>query len=274
MLPLFLTLLLQGPATDVPIPGNGSPRVTIPRIEASVQIDGVLDEAPWQQAARLGGFSQYQPSDGRPAEEQTEVLVWYSPTALHFGIVARDREPAAIRATVADRDNLDSEDSVTIYLDTFNDHRRAFFFTVNPLGIQQDGVLSESGFNAGSLKQDGGALRQAGGATDKNPDYQWDSKGRITEDGYVLTAGHVSGVPGRDRRGARRNREPWNVQSVQHVALCSNERPEPRNLAVVTEHATQHLDREAAVDAASARIMHHARRGDRELRRRRQSLVA
>ena len=33
-----------------------------------------------RQAARLGGFSQYQPVDGRPAEEQTEVLVWYSPT--------------------------------------------------------------------------------------------------------------------------------------------------------------------------------------------------
>ena len=166
--------------------GHGAPTVTIPRIEAVVQVDGRLDEAVWARAAKLIGFSQYQPVDGRPAEEQTEVLVWYSPTALHVGIIAYDREPSSIRATVADRDNLDSEDTVTIYLDTFNDHRRAFFFTVNPFGIQQDGVLSEAGFNAGSLKQDGGALRQAGGATDKNPDYQFDSKGRITDDGYVV----------------------------------------------------------------------------------------
>jgi hypothetical protein len=175
-----------GPRAPAVIDGRGAPTVTIPRIEAAVQVDGRLDEAVWSRAARLGGFSQYQPVDGRPAEEQTEVLVWYSPTALHVGIVAHDRDPSSIRATVADRDNLDSEDTVTVYLDTFNDHRRAFFFTVNPYGIQQDGVLSEAGFNAGNLKQDGGALRQAGGATDKNPDYQFDSKGRITEDGYVV----------------------------------------------------------------------------------------
>jgi hypothetical protein len=188
---LLLQLSQPAPAQTVPktstvISGVGSPTVTIPRIEAMVQIDGRLDEPVWSRAARLGGFSQYQPIDGRSAEEQTEVLVWYSPAALHVGIIAYDREPSSIRATLADRDNLDSEDSVTIYLDTFNDHRRAFFFTVNPLGIQQDGVLSEAGFNAGSLKQDGGALRQAGGATDKNPDYQFDSKGRITKDGYVV----------------------------------------------------------------------------------------
>jgi hypothetical protein len=177
-------------SADLPAPtvadGHGAPTVTIPRIDAAVKVDGSLDEAAWSGAARLTGFSQYQPVDGRPAEERTEVLVWYSPTALHVGILAYDRDPSSIRATVADRDNLDSEDTVTIYLDTFNDHRRAFLFTVNPLGIQQDGVLSEAGFNAGNLKQEGGALRQAGGSTDKNPDYQFDSKGRITDEGYVV----------------------------------------------------------------------------------------
>ncbi|HEX6972774.1 MAG TPA: DUF5916 domain-containing protein, partial [Vicinamibacterales bacterium] len=160
-----------------PISGTGSPKVTIPRIEATIDIDGALDEAPWSQAARLGGFSQYQPADGRPAEEQTEVLVWYSPEAIHFGIIAHDRSPSTIRATSADRDNLDREDNVTIYLDTFNDRRRAFFFAVNALGAQQDGVQNEGQFNPGST---------FGGTLDKNPDYRYDSKGRLTDDGYVV----------------------------------------------------------------------------------------
>ena len=193
--------------------GRGAPTVTIPRLEAAVQVDGRLDEEPWAQAARLVGFSQYQPVDGRPAEEQTEVLVWYSPSALHVGVIARDREPAAIRATMADRDNLDSEDSVTLYLDTFNDHRRAFFFTVNPLGIQQDGVLSEAGFNAGNLKQEGGALRQAGGATDKNPDYIWDSKGCITEDGYVVELR----VPFKSLRYSGNGPQRWGLNVLRTV---------------------------------------------------------
>jgi hypothetical protein len=164
---------LAGPAID----GHGAPTVTIPRIDATVEVDGRLDEEPWTRAARLGGFSQYQPVDGRPAEELTEVLVWYSPTAIHFGIIAHDRQPGSVRATVADRDSLDRDDTVTIYLDTFNDRRRAFFFTVNPLGIQQDGVQTEGAFNAGTM---------FGGLSDKNPDYQWDSKGRLTDDGFVV----------------------------------------------------------------------------------------
>jgi hypothetical protein len=182
---LLLALQLQQPpatmsgdsATSRAYEGRGAPTVTIPRIDATVTVDGRLDEPAWSQAARLAGFSQYRPVDGRPAEERTEVLVWYSPTAIHFGVIAYDRDPGSVRATVADRDNLERDDTVTIYLDTFNDRRRAFFFGVNPLGIQQDGVQTEGAFNPGSM---------IGGSLDLNPDYQFDSKGRITEDGYTV----------------------------------------------------------------------------------------
>jgi hypothetical protein len=56
-------------------------RVPPPRVDtaAPMTIDGVLDEDAWQQAAVLTGFSQYSPVDGRPAENATEVLVFYSP---------------------------------------------------------------------------------------------------------------------------------------------------------------------------------------------------
>jgi hypothetical protein len=189
MFTLLLCLQLQQavmPATVVE--GRGGPAVTIPRIEATIKVDGRLDEDVWSKAARLGGFSQYLPADSRPAEERTEVLVWYSPTALHFAIVAHDREPGTVRATVADRDKLTNDDTVTIYLDTFNDRRRAFFFTVNPLGVQQDGVQTEGGFNAGSMGGAGGwgGGTWSGGSIDTSPDYQWDSKGQLTSDGYVV----------------------------------------------------------------------------------------
>ena len=58
-------------------------------------IDGRLDEPVWARATRLTGFWQYQPVDGRPAEEETEVLIWYAPDAIHFGIIAHDRSPAS-----------------------------------------------------------------------------------------------------------------------------------------------------------------------------------
>jgi hypothetical protein len=172
LLPLLLAVQAVTPDSVAP-----RPSAAIPRIQAEITLDGRLDEPVWQQAARLDGFYQYQPVDGRPAEEATAVLVWYAPDAIYFGIIAHDRAPDAIRATVADRDNLDADDRVTVYLDTFNDRRRAFFFTVNPLGAQEDGVRSEGGFTAGSL---------VGGTTDKNPDFLWHSKGQVTESGYVV----------------------------------------------------------------------------------------
>ena len=173
---LALLLLLQSPAAGV-VEGKGSPTAAIPRLEASISVDGMLDEPVWSQATRLDGFWQYQPVDGRPAEERTEVLVWYAPDAIHFGIIAYDRNPAAIRATVADRDNIDNEDQVVLDIDTFHDRRRAFFFGVNPLGVQTDGVRSEGAGQVSSLVP---------GSVDKNPDFLWDSKGRITDRGYEI----------------------------------------------------------------------------------------
>ncbi|MEP7327144.1 MAG: DUF5916 domain-containing protein [Gemmatimonadota bacterium] len=177
LLLIAIPLLLQAPDTLPGVNGTGRPTFSVPRIEATVQVDGVLDEPAWRSAARLTGFSQYEPVDSRPAEERTEVLVWYSPTAIHFGILAYDRHPETIRATEADRDNIDSDDHVIIYLDTFKDRRRAFFFAVNPLGSQQDGVRSEGAASAGNI---------FGGSIDKNPDYLYESRGRITDSGYIV----------------------------------------------------------------------------------------
>jgi hypothetical protein len=196
---LALLLLLQavtpaGPASNAGVPdstvssaaafagaavnGKGSPVADIPRIEATaVLVDGRLDEPVWRQATRLTGFWQYLPVDGRPAEEATEVLVWYAPDAIWFGVVAHDKVPSAIRATVADRDNLDNDDHVVIDLDTFHDRRRAFSFAVNPLGAQSDGVRSEGAGQVSSLVP---------GSTDLNPDFIWESKGRLTADGYQV----------------------------------------------------------------------------------------
>ena len=168
---LPLLLLLAAPLAAQ------APTVTIPRVDTTVTIDGVLDEPVWLQATRLDGFRQYQPVDGRPAEDSTVVLVWYAPGAIHVGIRAYDRQPGSVRATLADRDNIGSDDKVTVFLDTFNDRRRAYFFGVNPLGVQDDGTRSEGGFSTS-----GGGFGL--GNTDRNPDFLWDSKGRRTPWGW------------------------------------------------------------------------------------------
>jgi len=89
---------------------DNNTNIDIPRIEAAATIDGVLTDEVWSQAARLTDFSQYQPVDGRPAAEPTEVYVYYAPDAIYFGVRAFNSEGNVVRATQANRDNIASED--------------------------------------------------------------------------------------------------------------------------------------------------------------------
>lgn len=128
---------------------RGQLTVATPRREGTFVTDGRLDEAEWSSAALLTGFSQFFPADGVAAKESTEVLVFYSATALHVGI--RAYAPAGtVRATLAERDKITSDDHVQFFLGTYDDSRQALVFAVNPLGIQSDGVLTETGAQAGS----------------------------------------------------------------------------------------------------------------------------
>src|SRR3989442_6833376 len=116
--------------------------VPIPRLEADIVIDGDLADPVWAGAARLNGFSQYAPNDGVPAADSTQVLVWYSHTAIYFGIRAFELHGRPT-ATLADRDQIFSDDNVQILLGTFHDRKQALLFAVNPLGVQGDGALVE-----------------------------------------------------------------------------------------------------------------------------------
>jgi len=160
--------------------------VPLPRIDspqAAITVDGILDEAVWEQAARLTGFSQYSPVDGRPADDPTEVLVFYSPTAIYFGIKAH-AAPGAVHATLANRDRIDADDQIQIFLNPFKDGRQALVFSVNPLGIQADGVLVEGTNNRGGAAFS--ALESGREVTDLTPDYVFQSKGRLTDEGYEI----------------------------------------------------------------------------------------
>ena len=204
-------LLLQMAAAQGAAPpgqsydGASRPAVHIPRIASpAVTIDGSLSEPVWTQAARLTGFHQYQPIDGRPANEQTEARLFYSHDAIYFGIIANAKNPASIRATVADRDNLSNEDRITIYLDTFNDHRRAYFFVVNPLGAQGDGVRTEGAASAGNI---------FGGNVDWNPDFRFESKGQLTDRGYVVELR----IPFKSLRFPSSDPQTWSINVVRDV---------------------------------------------------------
>ncbi|MGE0455309.1 MAG: DUF5916 domain-containing protein [Vicinamibacteria bacterium] len=205
---------------------QGQLQVPLPRLEEEIEIDGALDEAAWTRAARLTEFSQYSPVDGRPADERTEVLVYYSPTAILFGVRAW-AAPGSVRASLANRDRLQSEDSVSIFLSTFDDGRQALVFTVNPLGVQADGALVE-----GATQNGGGfsGLATTRESEDLSPDFVFQSKGRLLEDGYAVELR----IPFKSLRYQSGEVQSWGLHVVRKVQSTGYElswAPARRNAA-------------------------------------------
>jgi hypothetical protein len=138
--------------------------------------------------------------DGLPAQDSTEVLIFYTSHAIYFGV--RAYEPHGIvNATLADRDRITGDDFVQILLDTFNDRRRALLFAVNPRGVQSDGTFAD------------------GSGTDLNPDFIFDSKGRVTEYGYELEIR----IPFKSLRYQSADVQSWGINVLRRVQHSGQE---------------------------------------------------
>lgn len=173
--------------------------------EADIDIDGRLDDADWQHAALLTDFTQFEPLEGIAASQATEVLVLVDADAIYFGIRALDDDPGQIRATLSERDSFTfTDDYVRIVLDTYAAQRRAYVFTVNPLGVQHDGLWNEGG---------GGGGMRFGPPIDDSPDFLWSSSGGLTEDGYQVELR----IPFKSVRFQESPEQSWGLQIERNV---------------------------------------------------------
>jgi hypothetical protein len=202
----------QVPPTPTVYDGRkGETSVHAPLFAETATIDGNLDEPVWSRAALLDGFSEYQPADGRPAPDSTEVLVWYSPDAMYFGIRAY-QSLGPVHATLANRDNVGADDNVEILLDTYNERNRAFVFIVNPLGVQADGTKNETG---GYIP--GSNVRP--GQNDLSQDFLWTSKGHVTSWGYQVEIR----IPFSSLRYPTKSVQDWGLQIQRKVQYSGYE---------------------------------------------------
>src|SRR5215510_12670031 len=149
---------------------NGTHRIHAVRTTEPIKIDGVLDEAVWATAEAATDFRQESPTEGAPASERTEVRVLYNSKNLYIGIRAFDDEPSRVNARELVRDaTFVNDDKVEVLLDTYHDRRNAFRFAVNPLGTQQDALITDEGRDV-NLSWDGA----------------WISAGRVDAQGYIV----------------------------------------------------------------------------------------
>ena len=137
-------LCLAAPQQTRPMESVRSAVVTA--VESEIVIDGVLDEAPWRQAPKIGDLVQRLPQAGAQPTEQTEVTLLYDADNLYIGIMCYDSEPRRILASQMARDaSLRADDRLEIVLDTFRDRSNAFYFSTNPAGALVDGLVFANG---------------------------------------------------------------------------------------------------------------------------------
>jgi Domain of unknown function (DUF5916) len=167
--------------------------IAIPRIDIAPKLEDFVEMKPSPafegKLASVSGLIQRVPTDGAPSTQRTDVYLGYDSKNLYAIFVAFDTEPSKIRARLSRREDIFDDDSVEIMLDTFHDHRRAYSFLVNPMGVQADALWTEDvGF-------------------DFSFDTIWESQAKLTERGYLVWMA----IPFRSLRFASNDPQTWGI---------------------------------------------------------------
>ena len=124
---------------------RGRPTVAAVRVTKAPDIDGHLIDEAWSYAKPAGEFLQKEPKQNIPHSQRTEFRVLYNNDTLFVGVWCFDTEASNIIAHTMERDvMMRYEDMVNITLDTFQDRRNGYIFTVNPNGARSDATVSNN----------------------------------------------------------------------------------------------------------------------------------
>src|SRR6266581_4894629 len=103
----------------------------IPRVHRAPQLEDSLENPPREAELTVTNFRQNTPGDGTPATESTTAYLSYDDKTFYAVFVCHD-EAGEVRAHLSKREASDQDDGVGIFLDTFRDFHRAYFFLGPP----------------------------------------------------------------------------------------------------------------------------------------------
>jgi len=176
---------------------DGKRSITAVRTETPLKVDGLLNDPAWQNAHFQGQFTQREPEDGTPASEKTEVGFLYDEKNLYIGVKCYDSEPDKIIAREMRRDAIvDDDDYFEMVLDTYHDHRNAYYFITNPHGVKREALMANEG-------------------RDYNPawDGVWLCKAKITEEGWFLEIA----IPWKTLKFAEEGSSEWGFNCARMI---------------------------------------------------------
>ena len=143
-------------------------RMNAVRTSEAMVLDGLFNEKVWAEARATTDFRQREPAEGKPATEETQIRLVYDDKALYIGTTCHDSKPSLIVSKEMRRDgDIEGDDNISIVIDTYLDHRNAYYFAVNTNGARKDALVTDEG--------DGNNLDWNG---------VWDVRTIVTENGW------------------------------------------------------------------------------------------
>jgi hypothetical protein len=165
-------------------------KITIPRITEAPKIDGILNDAVWQNAPIATDFVERQPNNGKLIADslRTDVKIVYDDLGIYFGATMKDPEPDKILKELTERDGIGNDDFFFILLNGYNDRQQSLQFIVTAAGVQYDAKM-----------------------TNENEDSSWNgiwySAVKINDDGWVAEIF----IPYSEMRFPNKNIQLWGL---------------------------------------------------------------
>ena len=170
MRPLYLVSWLIAASPSALAAGDYEPvykpKLAISRAAGAIKVDARLKDPGWRGAAKAGNFAEHNPGDQTKPDVDTEVWITYDDANLYVAWLCYD-DPAQVRASFCERDEIYSDDYVILCLDTFGEATLAYEISVNPYGIPGDLLFSSAN------------------GEDVNYDMIFEAAGRVTDLGWV-----------------------------------------------------------------------------------------
>lgn len=151
---------------------TASRSITAKFIDAPIILDGILDEAQWQNAEIANDFWQYFPSDSIKEQQATEVRILYDDNILYVGVKAFATNKDYVVSTLKRDFGGTTNDNITLLFDTFNDGTTGYAFGVTPYGVRREILISEGGAATTGFNRDW--------------DVKWKAESKIYDDRYEV----------------------------------------------------------------------------------------
>ncbi len=110
----------------------------------TIKIDGYFDEPAWETVDWTSDYIEFEPDNSTPPTYQTKMKIVYDDKNLYAAFRCYEPNPEMIVQRMGRRDDFPG-DWVELNIDSYNDDRTAFSFTISASGVKGDEFVSNNG---------------------------------------------------------------------------------------------------------------------------------